>query len=173
MVSKLQAVINKKVNIPIKETDTVLYLGASHGITPEIIAKKFAEKGFVFCVEISRDVAKKLLEKCEKNKNMAPLIFDANRPKEYQDKILKPDVIYQDITQKNQVDIFLKNISMFLKQKGYAILALKTKSIDSVKNKEKVLKQVKKQLEKELEIISITDLEPYHKDHYFIICKKR
>ena len=172
MVSKLEAAIKKKVKVPIKKKDIVLYLGASHGITAELIAKKVGKEGFVFCLDISPDVVKTLVEVCENHENMTALLFDANKPEEYKNRVVKSDIIYQDITQKNQIDIFLKNIAMFLKEKGYAIIALKTKSIDSVKSKEEVLQQVKNQLEEKLKIISVTDLEPYHKDHYFIICKK-
>lgn len=171
MVSKLEAAIKNKAEIPIKKKNIVLYLGASHGITAEIIAKITGKEGFVFCLDIAPDVVKKLIEVCEKHKNMTALLFDANNPEGYKDRVVKVDVIYQDITQKNQVSIFLKNIEMFLKEKGHAILALKTRSIDSVKSKEEVLEGVKEKL-KQLRIISITDLEPYHKDHYMIICQK-
>ncbi len=173
MVSKLEAAIKKKVKVPIKKKDIVLYLGASHGVTPELISEKVGEEGFVFCLDISPDVVRKLLEVCVKHENMTAMLFDAKNPEEYKDKVVKSDIIYQDITQKDQVQIFLKNIQRFLKDGGYSIIALKTKSIDSIKAKEEVLKQVKKELEKKLKIISITDLEPYHKDHYFIICKKK
>ena len=173
MVSKLEAAIKKGTKIPIKKKDIVLYLGASHGVTPELVAKRVGKDGFVFCLDVSPDVVKKLVEVCEKHENMTALLFDASKPEEYKGRVVKSDVIYQDVTQKNQIDIFLKNIAMFLKEKGYAIIALKTKSIDSVKGKEEVLEQVRKQIEKELKIISITDLEPYHKDHYLIVCKKK
>jgi fibrillarin-like pre-rRNA processing protein len=173
MISKLTAAIKKKVEVPIKEGDIVLYLGASHGVTPEIVVKIVGKEGFVFCLDISPDVVKKLVEVCEKHENMTTLLFDANKPEEYKEKITEVDVIYQDITQKNQVEIFLKNITRFLKSEGFAIIALKTKSIDSVKGKEEVLERVKKELEEKLEVISVTDLDPYHKDHYFIICKKK
>lgn len=171
MVSKLESAIKNKAKMPIKKKDLVLYLGASHGVTAQIISEIVGKEGFVFCLDIAPDVVKKLVEICEKKENMCPLLFDANHPEEYQDKITEVDVIYQDITQKNQIEIFLKNIEMFLKKKGHAILALKTKSIDSVKSKEGVLEEVKEKL-KQLRITSITDLEPYHKDHYLIICQK-
>lgn len=173
MISKLTAALKKKTEVPIKEKDIVLYLGASHGVTPEIVAKIVGEEGFVFCLDIAPDVVKELVKVCEKHDNMAPLLFDANKPEEYKNKITEVDIIYQDITQKNQVEIFIKNIKIFLKDEGYAIITLKTKSIDSVKPKEEVLELVKKELENNLEIISVTDLEPYHKDHYFIICRKK
>lgn len=172
MTSKIQAAQQKGTQTPIKKGDIVLYLGASHGTTPEIVANIVGREGFVFCLDISPDAAKKLVEVCEKHENMCPLLFDANKPEEYKEKITEVGIIYQDITQKNQVEIFLKNIARFLKSNGFAILALKTKSIDSVKSKEEVLETIKKELEEKLKIISITDLEPYHKDHYFTICKK-
>ncbi|MBM3199340.1 fibrillarin-like rRNA/tRNA 2'-O-methyltransferase [Candidatus Woesearchaeota archaeon] len=173
MISKLIAAMKKGTIIPLSKGDVVLYLGASHGVTPEIIAELVGEEGFVFCLDVAPDVVRKLVEVCEKHENMCPLLFDANKPEEYSDKITEVDMIYQDITQKSQVDIFLKNIARFLKRGGFAIIALKTKSIDSVKGKEEVLETVKKELEKGLRIVSITDLDPYHKDHYFIICRKK
>ena len=173
MASKLEAAIEKGVKIPVKKKDIVLYLGASHGTTPKIVARLVGKDGFVFCLDIAQDVVRKLVEVCEKHENMAPMLFDANKPEEYKDKIIKPDLIYQDITQKHQREIFLQNIAMFLKEKEYAIISLKTKSIDSVKSKEEVLRKVKNQLEKKLKIISLTDLHPCHKDHYFIICQKK
>ncbi len=173
MVSKLEAAMNKGVKIPIKKGQIILYLGASHGVTPKIVSKIVGKEGFIFCLEVSLEVAKKLLEVCEKHKNMAPLIFDAKYPEKYKDRITKVDLIYQDITQKDQVEIFLKNIAMFLKKKGYCIIIIKTRSINSIKNKEEVLKSVKHKLEKSLNILSITDLHPYHKDHYFIVCQRK
>jgi len=173
MISKLTAALKKQLELPIKNGNIVLYLGASHGVTAEIISKIVGKKGFIFCLDVAPDVVKKLVEVCEKHENMCPLLFDANKPEEYKDKITEVDIIYQDITQKNQVEIFIKNIKIFLKDEGCAIIALKTKSIDSVKPKEEVLETVKKELEKKLRIISVTDLEPYHKDHYFIICRKK
>lgn len=173
MISKLTVAIKKKVKIPLKKGDIFLYLGASHGVTAEIIADMVGKEGFVFCLDISPDVVKKLVEVCEKHENMTALLFDANKPEEYKNKVTPVDVVYQDITQKNQVEIFLKNIARFLKSNSFAIIALKTKSIDSVKSKEEVLETVKKELEKNLEIISITDLDPYHKDHYFMICRRK
>lgn len=173
MISKLTAALKKKAEVPIKEGDIVLYLGASHGVTAEIISKIVGWEGFVFCLDVAPDVVKKLVEVCEKHENMTALLFDANKPEEYENKITEVDIIYHDITQKNQVEIFLKNIVRFLKTNGFAIIALKTKSIDSVKAKEEVLETVKKGLEEKLEVISITDLDPYHKDHYFIICRKK
>ena len=82
-------------------------------------------------------------------------------------------VIYQDIAQKDQVDIFLKNINLFLKKDGYAIIALKARSIDVTKYPKQIFKEVRERLEKELTIVDYRDLEPYQKDHAMFICKNR
>ena len=91
----------------------------------------------------------------------------------YADKICQADVLYQDIAQKNQVDIFLKNIDLFLKKDGYALLAVKARSIDVTKKPKQIFKQVKEQLERHVTIIDYRELEPYQKDHCIFICKKK
>ncbi len=56
-------------------------------------------------------------------------------------KLPTVDLIFQDISQKHQVRIFLKNAALFLKEGGIGILALKTKSIDVTKEPKQVLKE--------------------------------
>ena len=104
---------------------------------------------------------------------MVPILADANNTKSLLGRISAVDIIYQDIAQKNQVDIALKNIKAFLKNGGYAIIAIKARSIDVTKHPKQIFKEVWESLEKELTIIDSRTLEPYQKDHMVFICKKR
>ena len=110
---------------------------------------------------------------CEDRKNMTPLFFDANHPEEYKDNICEVDVVYQDVAQKNQAEIFLKNCDMFLKKGGFALLAVKSRSIDVTKNPKDIYNLVLDQLKTaKLKIIETKEIGPYEKDHLFIVCQK-
>ena len=110
---------------------------------------------------------------CEDRKNTAPVLADANRPETYADKVSQVDIIYQDIAQRNQVDIFLKNINLFLKKDGYALLAVKARSIDVTKKPKAIFAEIRQKLEKELIIIDYRTLEPYQLDHCMFVCKRK
>ncbi|MFH1638107.1 MAG: fibrillarin-like rRNA/tRNA 2'-O-methyltransferase [Candidatus Woesearchaeota archaeon] len=170
MMSKLTA-LKKKANVPIKKGDKVLYLGASHGITAKIIADIVGEKGMVFCVELSPYVMKDLLRTCEENRNMIPFLGSASLPEEYKNYVKKVDIIYQDIAQRDQAEILMKNIRIFLKKSGHFLFAVKSRSIDVLKDPEEVLKEVLKKL-KDYDIMEVVGLSNTHGGHYFIIGRK-
>jgi len=60
-----------------------------------------------------------------------------------------------------------------LKNDGYALLAVKARSIDIAKRPKEIFKEIKQELEKELIIVDYRILEPFQKDHCFFICKKK
>ena len=109
---------------------------------------------------------------CYKRKNIAPVLADSNKINELVGRLSAVDVLYQDVAQKNQVDIFLKNINIFLRSDGYALLALKARSIDVTKQPKAIFKAVKERLESELTIIDYRELEPFQRDHAMFICRK-
>ena len=172
--SKLCAAILKGIKkIGIKPGSVVLYLGASSGTTPSHVSDIVGETGFVFALDFAPRMMRKLVYVCEERKNMAPMLFDANKPDEYKDKVAsKIDVVYQDIAQRQQAEIFLKNTDMFLKKGGYGLLAVKARSIDVAKQPRKVFDEVKSKLEKHLKIIDYVILDPFERDHCMFICQK-
>lgn len=131
--SKLAAAIKKgATNIGIRNGDFVLYLGCSTGTTPSHVSDMVGKDGFVFGIDPAPRVLREFVFLCEKRKNMTALLEDANHPENYTDKVCEVDILYQDIAQRNQVEIFLKNM-IFLKKGGYGLLALKARSIDVTK----------------------------------------
>lgn len=171
--SKLAAAITKRILIiPIKEDDNVLYLGASHGYTPSYISDIIGKNGKIFCIDFAPRVVRDLLFVCEERKNMIPILADANKPETYKNRITQVDIIYQDVAQKNQIEILLKNLQ-FLKPKGYALIAIKTRSIDVTKSPQKIYKDVEEKLKEKLRIIDKKELDPFQKDHGFFVCQKR
>ena len=172
--SKLAAaILNGCNNIFLRKDDVVLYLGSATGTTVSHVSDIVGKDGFVFAVDIAPRVMRDLIFNCEERENIAPILADANHIKELMERVSPADVIYQDIAQKDQVEIFLKNVNAFLKKDGYALLAIKARSIDVTKNPKLIFKEVREQLEKELIIVDYRLLEPYQKDHCMFICKNK
>ncbi len=172
--SKLAASILKgSKNIFIRKGDVVLYLGCSYGTTPSHVSDIVGKEGFVFALDFAPRVMRDMVFVCEDRKNIAPILGDANRPEKYTDKVCMVDVVYQDIAQRNQLDIFLKNVNLFLKKEGYCLLAVKARSIDVTRKPKDIFAEVRQKLEKELTIVDYRTLEPYQLDHCMFVCKKK
>ena len=172
--SKLAASILKgSPNIGIRKNDVVLYLGSSFGTTVSHVSDIVGNEGMIFAVDIAPRVMRDLIFLCYKRKNIAPILADANKVDKIMERVSAVDVIYQDVAQKNQIDIFLKNVGLFLKNDGYALLAVKARSIDVTKQPKQIFKEIKDVLEKSLTIIDYRELEPFQKDHCMFICKNK
>ena len=172
--SKLGAALAKGISqMGIKPGSVVLYLGAASGTTVSHVSDIVGKEGFVFAVEFSPVVTRKLVFLCEERKNIAPILEDANHPERYKDYVSEVDVVFQDVSQRNQVSIFLKNYNAFLKKGGFGLLALKARSIDVTKKPKQVFNEVMKELEANTTVVDYRVLEPYEKDHCLFICKKK
>jgi len=173
--SKLAAFLMKGGNqIGIKDSYTVLYLGASYGTTASHVSDIVGKGGFVFALDFAPRVMRDLVFLCEERNNIAPLFFDANKPQDYEGRLKKPvDVVYMDIAQREQAEIFLKNVEIFLKKGGFCLLAVKARSIDVTKKPGVIFKEVRKKLEEKLIIVDYKTLEPFEMDHAMFVCKKR
>ncbi len=172
--SKLAASILKgSPNVGIRKNDVVLYLGAASGTTASHISDMIGKNGLIFAVDIAPRVMRDLIFLCYDRKNIAPILADANKVGDLKERISIVDVIYQDVAQKNQIEIFFRNVNLFLKNDGYALLAVKARSIDVTKQPKYIFKEVQEKLEKVLTIIDYRELEPYQKDHAMFICKKK
>jgi fibrillarin-like pre-rRNA processing protein len=171
--SKLAAAILKGISeFGIREDSDILYLGAAHGYTPSFISD-IAAKGKIFALDFAPRVVRELVYLSEKRKNLCPLLGDANHPDSYFWNIGRQfDVVYMDIAQKNQTEIFLKNIQLYLKKGGYGLLALKAKSINVAENPEKIFKQARKDIEPHVSVLQQKTLNPFQMDHCFFVVRK-
>lgn len=170
--SKLAAAIVKGLQeLPVKGNSKILYLGAAHGYTPSFISDIAAE-GIVFCIDPAPRVVRDLVFGSEKRKNILPLLADANHPETYYSLVGAVDIVYQDVAQKNQIEIFVKNCSLFLKPGGFGLLALKARSIDVLQQPQGIFLAAKKELEKRFAVIDYRLLSPLQKDHAFFVCLK-
>ncbi len=169
--SKLGGAIKKGLSeMPIKKGSDVLYLGASTGTTVSHVSD-IVEGGSVYSVEISQKMMQKLLELAELRENIIPILADARKPHEYEE-IGKVNVIYQDVAQPDQDRILMINADMFLQGGGYAMLCIKSQSIDVTKKPKEVFEEVKKNLSSMFEVVQSINLEPYDKEHEFVLLRK-
>jgi len=167
--SKLAAGLLNKLSFDIKQSDNVLYLGAATGTTVSHISD-IAEKGTIYAVESAPVSMKKLLNICDKRKNIIPISEDAFHPDRYSMLVSNVDIVYQDISQRNQSDIFIKNANRYLKKDGFGIIMVKARSIDVSLKPKKAYEQVCSDLEKNnLKIKQNVDLSPFEKDHAAIL----
>ncbi len=154
-----------------KKGSTILYLGSAEGTTVSHVSDIVGDEGIIFCVDLSDIAMQKLASLAEKRENIFPILSDAQKIENYKEDIEKVDTIFQDISQRNQTEIFIKN-SIFLKNGSYGALSLKTKSISQDK-KEDTLAKEKDKLKDVFSIEQIISLEPFEKSHYLILVKKK
>ncbi len=172
--SKIAAAIMKGIqNLGIKKGSKVLYLGAASGTTASHVSDIVGKEGAVFCIDIAYRVIRDLVLVCEKRNNMYPLLADASNPEKYRVFFPNVDVVYEDVASKNQAEILIKNCDLFLKPGGWAVIAVKARSIDVTKKPQQIFNEIEKKFRKHFTIIEKTKLEPYEKDHMFYVMKKK
>ena len=170
--SKLAAAIAKGMKVEINPGSRILYLGAAHGYTISFLSR-VCNSGKIFAVEFAPRVAREMVLRAEQMDNVLPIVADANQPGLYYHLMQSVDVVFQDIAQRNQVEILVKNCNLFLERNGIAMIAVKARSIDSTRKPQNIFAEVKKELESHFRIEGYCNLAPMQKDHAFFICRKR
>ncbi len=165
--SKLASIILKGYVPGIKRDTRLLYLGAATGTTASHVSD-IVDGGVIYAVEYSAKPFQKFLRLAMERKNIIPIFADAGNPERYSGIVEKVDFIYQDIAQRNQVGIFVRNFEFFGKSGAEGIMCVKAKSIDSTADPDEIYRKVIESLESRFEIMEWSELEPYHRDHIFI-----
>ncbi len=168
--SKLGAAIMKGMSsMPLNNDSNILYLGASTGTTVSHISD-ICFRGKIYAVEVSYDSFVKLFKLSEYRNNIYPILEDANLPEKYSFFVDEPEIIYQDIAQRNQIQIFNENVKKFSSIK-YGFLIIKVKSISSKKSDRTILNSAMKEING-FKIKEIIDLRPYDSNNY-LLCIER
>ncbi|OYT29205.1 fibrillarin [Thermoplasmatales archaeon ex4572_165] len=164
--SKLASALTKKdISLPFESSTSVLYLGAASGTTVSHLSDICSE-GYIYAVEPSPVVAKTLLKLVKQRNNIIPIIEDANHPDRYTHMVSEVDFIYQDISQRNQAEIFAKNSKLFLKENSEGVIMVKARSIDVAMKPSNAFLMVENQLKEEgMHINELIELSPFEKDH--------
>jgi fibrillarin-like pre-rRNA processing protein len=166
--SKLAALLLKaRSTRPLLERDAmVLYLGAATGTTVSHVSD-IVRDGLVYAVEFSPRSMRDLIRLCERRNNIVPILADASRPEEYTYLVEPVDLVYQDVSSRNQAEIVSNNCARYLKPGGELIFMLKTRSVDVTASPEAVLQAETKKLQG-LDLLPVLDLLPFHQDHFAI-----
>ena len=165
--SKIGAAVQNGMDLGLEKDDLVLYLGAASGTTVSHLSD-ILEEGFIVGVEYSDTVIRGLVELSERRHNVAPVLGDARKPEEYEEYVGGADMVFQDISQRDQAEMFLRNCRKFLKQGGVGLLAVKARSISSSKDKDEIFDQVREKVSSEYDIVDEVELDPYEKEHLVI-----
>ncbi len=160
-------------HLPQIKDQRILYLGVSTGTTPSHFSDML-DDGVLYGVEFSPKVMRKFYRLAEQRPNLIPILADARRPEEYSAFVFEVDLIYQDVSQPDQAQIFGRNSEEFLKSGGIGVIAIKSQSIDVSLEPEEVFSNQIEQLENDfgLKIIENSRIDAYEKKHAVIVVKK-
>ena len=169
--SKPAAAIKKGIkNFPIKKGDKILYLGIASGTTASHFSDIIGEEGIIYGIDVAERVLKDLIRVAEKRGNILPILSDARIPEKYANNILeKVDLVYADVADPEEVELFIRNCKMFLKENGYGMIAIKSQSIDVTKDPTLIYEESRKKLEEDFKILDFVTLDPYDKAHGFFV----
>lgn len=171
--SKPAAAIKSGLKVlPLEKGISVLYLGIANGTTSSHFSDIIGKEGVIYGVEISQRPFRELLPLAEKRGNIVAILGNARLPEEYEDRILgKVDIVYEDVASNDQVEILIRNCEKFLKPEGFAVIAIKSQSIDVTRPPREVYKECLQELEKHFEVLDKVELDPYEKYHLFVVMK--
>ena len=145
-------------------------MGISSGATASFFSDIIGPEGMIYGVEISDRSIRDLNPIAEKRNNIAPILANSRKPQDY--NWIEPiDVVYQDVATRDQSDIIIRNAKEFLKPDGFALLAIKSRSINVVKPPKEVYKDELEKLKMHFVILEKVELDPYEKDHLFVVMK--
>jgi len=156
---------------PFRPRSTVLYLGAGSGTTVSHVSDVCAE-GTISAVEISPRSFRDLLTLAEKRPNLVPILGDAEKPESYRGRVGSPDILYQDVAQRDQEGIFLRNLDL-LPSGGTGFLIVKARSADVSASPVQVFESTRRALAKAgFEPVDFRTLEPFQADHGALVIVK-
>jgi fibrillarin-like pre-rRNA processing protein len=138
----------------------ILYLGAGAGTTASLLSE---EAKIIYCVEPYPSPMSKLLERVDRD-NVIPIMESARSYWGYMPIVDRVDILYQDVAQRDQGDIFCKNFFAFDPELG--ILIVKGRSISQ---KGEGLNMAKSFLDREGLSYESYDLAPYARDHTALV----
>ncbi len=171
--SKLAAALLKGLEeLPVKEGNRVLYLGAATGTTASHVSDLVGLRGRVFALDVAPRVMRELIVVCETRPNMYPLLADARKPYEYRHLVEAVDGIYADVAQPEQAELVADNADFFLKEGGWLLLAIKARSIDVTREPSEVFKrEIDTLKQRGFEIVDMVHLEPFDRDHAMVYAR--
>lgn len=170
--SKLAAAILKgMVEVPLSPGDKLLYLGVASGTTCSHISDIVGLGGHIWAVDFAPRPLRDMIENLARRRvNVSPILGDAWSPELYSAQVPRVDAIYADVAQPDQATILAKNSLMFLKRGGWAMMAVKSRSIDVARHPSSVYaEQIEVLKMNGFEVTSVLELEPFERDHAMVL----
>lgn len=174
--SKLAAAIMKGVRqVPPSHGDKVLYLGVASGTTCSHISDIVGCEGHIWGVDFAPRPLRDLIGNLARHRgNISPILGDARRPEAYSALVPIVDVLYADVAQPDQAAIVVKNAELYLKPGGWAVMAVKSRSVDVTRSPQGVYaEQVEALQRKGFKIDEMLELDPYERDHAMVLARFR
>ena len=174
--SKLAAAILRGIrNVPIAPRRKVLYLGVASGTTCSHVSDIVGSGGHVWGVDFAPRPFRDLIDNLSRYRgNISPILGDARRPESYSALVPRVDVIYADVAQPDQSRILAKNAELYLKPAGWAMMAVKSRSVDVTRTPQKVYGEQAEDLRgRGFDILKLVELEPYQRDHAMVVARFR
>jgi len=169
--SKLSALMKKIGPFKLPE-GSVLYLGAAQGTTVSHVSDLLPD-GVIFAVEVSKTAFNSLEALAGRRTNVVPVLEDAFYPERYSTMVGRVDLLYQDVSQKEQVVMFLRNADRMLKKGARGILMLKARSVDVTADPRSIYSRARSMLENGgYAVENVVDLSPFQADHAAILVRR-
>lgn len=170
--SKLAALLlaSGRVPFPVKGDERLLYLGAASGTTVSHLSD-ILKGGRIVAVEKSPRSFRDLMDLGRARDNVDPVLSDARDPDALVALLAGPvDLLYQDVSQRDQDRIFANMATRFLRPGGHGVIMVKARSVSVAREPEDVYDEVTRHLQREgLRVLDRVTLEPWERDHAAIV----
>ena len=154
---------------PFDRVRRLLYLGASHGTTVSHLCDLLPSAS-LFALEKSARTFGTLLALARRRTNLYPILADARLPERYRAEVGEVDLLYQDVAQRDQVEILLENVRACARPHATVLFMLKTRSVTQTLSPRRVLREAEEALlAGGLERKETVDLSPYARGHYAVV----
>ncbi|MCI4367479.1 MAG: fibrillarin-like rRNA/tRNA 2'-O-methyltransferase [Thermoplasmata archaeon] len=150
---------------------TVLYLGGSHGTTASHVSELLPSAS-IFVVEKSPVSFAPLLALSKSRANILPILADAQLPERYAADVGAADLLYQDVAQRAQAEIFHENARSCLAPGGVGVLMLKVRSVTQSRSARSILAESRSYLERNgWKVLESIDLAPFSREHTALVLR--
>jgi fibrillarin-like pre-rRNA processing protein len=147
----------------------VLYLGGAHGTTVSHVAD-LLPSAEIFAVEKSPTSFGALLRLARARTNLLPLLADAHLPERYAAEVGLVQLLYQDVAQPDQAEIFRENALACLAPGGTGILFLKVRSVTQRKPPGAVIDDARRILRSAgLNVRATVNVAPFAREHVALL----
>ena len=161
------AIVRGLIKNPIKPGVKVLYLGVASGTTCSHVSDIIGDSGHVWGVDFAPRPIRDLIDHVARyRKNITPILGDARQPQGYSLQVPKVDTIFADVAQPDQAEIVVKNAKLYLKKGGYAMLSIKSRSVDVGRPPTEIYREQVEILKRGgFNVEELLALDPFEVDH--------